>query len=133
MEQFQSNRLRLDQSSAARWRRVVLKPRIQKRQAWCAPMEPISEEIVIVDLSKSAPSSSVQQFHDTVVLHDVPDDYTEETLMDLLDLEGFVGRYDYVCIFEDTQLQAGRVSAVVKFQTEGDADFAFAHFQDFDD
>jgi|ERR1712232_732537 len=67
------------------------------------------------------------------VIHDVPKHYTDDMLVDLLDAEGFAGRYDFARLAPSLQDPEHHVCACVRFFTEYDANSAKENFEDFTD
>jgi len=57
----------------------------------------------------------------TVMLRNVPNDYTRDMLLQLLDRKGFAGRYDFAYIPFDHSRQAGLGYAFVNMITAADA------------
>lgn len=67
----------------------------------------------------------------TIMLRNVPNDYNRELLMELLDSEGFAGRYDFVYLPLDFQRFACLGYAFVNMVSQEDAAAAKEHFQGF--
>lgn len=68
----------------------------------------------------------------TVMLRNLPLNYTRTMLLDMLDKEGFSGRYDFAYLPTDFQKWAGFGYAFVNFATHEEAKRAQDHFQGFD-
>jgi len=67
----------------------------------------------------------------TVMLRNLPNDYKRDMLLNLLDSEGFVGRYNFVYLPMDFKRMAGLGYAFVNMETPEDAQEAWKHFVGF--
>jgi len=67
----------------------------------------------------------------TVMLRNLPNDYTRNMLLELLDNEGFEGRYNFVYLPMDFKRMAGLGYAFVNMETPEDAMEAWKHFDGF--
>lgn len=67
----------------------------------------------------------------TVMLRNLPNDYTREMVLDMLDHHGFSGMYDFVYLPVDFKRKAGLGYAFVNFSSCDGAEKAFAHLQGF--
>jgi len=67
----------------------------------------------------------------TVILRNLPNNYTRSMLLDLLDSEGFALKYDFVYIPVDFSSQAGLGYAFVNLVSPSDALAFWAHFEGF--
>jgi len=67
----------------------------------------------------------------TVMLRNIPNDYTRNMLVDLLDSEGFKGRFNFVYLPMDFKRVAGLGYAFVNMETPEDANEAWKHFNGF--
>lgn len=78
---------------------------------------------------KAAPAAD--DFRTTVMLRNIPNDYTRDMLLELLDTEGFARRYDFVYLPTDFKRMAGLGYAFVNLNTHEDAKRTWHHFQGF--
>jgi hypothetical protein len=69
--------------------------------------------------------------HTTVMLRNLPNDYSRDMLLDLLVSEGLAGRYDFVYLPTDFKRMAGLGYAFVNMVTPEDARQIWAIFQGF--
>jgi hypothetical protein len=76
-------------------------------------------------------SSAEETQWSTVIMRNIPNNYTREMLLGLLDTEGFAQRYDFVYIPIDFSSQAGLGYAFVNLATPSDALTFWAHFEGF--
>lgn len=67
----------------------------------------------------------------TIMLRNLPLTYTRTMLLDLLDSEGFKGRYDFLYLPSNFETSLGFGYAFVNFSCEDDAELAFRHFRGF--
>lgn len=67
----------------------------------------------------------------TVIIRNIPNNYTREMLLSLLDTDGFAQRYDFVYIPIDFSTQAGLGYAFVNLVSASDALTFWAHFEGF--
>merc|ERR1719261_987910 len=67
----------------------------------------------------------------TVILRNLPNNYTRGMLLDLLDDEGFAQKYDFIYIPVDFSTQAGLGYAFVNLVSPNDALAFWAHFEGF--
>lgn len=67
----------------------------------------------------------------TIMLRNLPLNYTRAMLLDLLDSEGFTGRYDFLYLPTNFETSLGFGYAFVNFSSEDDAELARQHFQGF--
>jgi len=74
----------------------------------------------------------VETIKTTVMLRNLPDDLTRDGLADLLNREGFKGRYDYVYLPQHFALHTTFGYAFINMVTEQEADRFWAHFAGFD-
>jgi len=79
-------------------------------------------------LSSSSSEIAVQT---TIMLRNLPLQYTRTMLLDLLDSEGFNGRYDFVYLPSNFETSVGFGYAFVNFVSEDDAEVGRQHFQGF--
>jgi len=78
----------------------------------------------------SSASSEVAE-QTTIMLRNLPLTYTRTMLLELLDSEGFKGRYDFLYLPSNFETSLGFGYAFVNFSCEDDAELAFQHFQGF--
>lgn len=69
----------------------------------------------------------------TVIMRNLPNNYTQTSLMDLLDAQGFVGQYDFLYFPMDFQTHMGMGYAFVDLVTPQVAEFFRLHFEGFSD
>mmetsp|Transcript_75936 Transcript_75936/g.180546 ORF Transcript_75936/g.180546 Transcript_75936/m.180546 type:complete len:539 (+) Transcript_75936:111-1727(+) len=67
----------------------------------------------------------------TIMLRNIPNNYTRVMLQDLLDGKGFAGRYDFIYLPMDFRSAAGLGYAFVNLTTHHHAEEAFSKFQGF--
>mmetsp|Transcript_66259 Transcript_66259/g.184516 ORF Transcript_66259/g.184516 Transcript_66259/m.184516 type:complete len:452 (-) Transcript_66259:225-1580(-) len=67
----------------------------------------------------------------TVMLRNLPNGYSRSMLIDLINAEGFRGKYDFVYLPVDFSSQAGIGYAFVNFSSPIDAERCHAHFEGF--
>lgn len=71
---------------------------------------------------RAAPSdSAAQDMRTTIMLRNLPNNYSREQLLELLDARGFVGRYDFVYLPIDFKTHAALGYAFVNLLTPADA------------
>lgn len=75
--------------------------------------------------------STEEEQRTTVILRNLPNNYTRGMLLDLLDSEGFARKYDFVYIPVDFSTQAGLGYAFVNLVSPSDALAFWAHFEGF--
>jgi len=68
----------------------------------------------------------------TLMLRNIPNNYSRDMLMDLLDREGFIGCYNFIYLPVDFHRLAGLGYAFVNFSKIEFAEQAKQHFQGFD-
>lgn len=111
---------------------IVAIPKRRKRHMARPPLEPILEEM-------NSPAEFgiirclIADDRKTLVMQNLPLSYTEEMLVDLLDSEGFAGRYESAHMPNNYGRTTDCDCAVVRLMTDEDAECARAHFQDFND
>lgn len=76
-------------------------------------------------------SSSAEDFQTTVMLRNLPNNYTREMLLELIDSEGFIRKYDFVYLPIDFNSQAGLGYAFVDLITPAVARRFWQHFEGF--
>jgi len=69
----------------------------------------------------------------TVMIRNMPNNYTREMLLELVDSLGFAGTYDFAYLPVDFQSQAGLGYAFLNFSTVADALLCFERFEGFSD
>jgi len=67
----------------------------------------------------------------TIMLRNIPNDYTRDMLLELLDTQGFQCRYDFVYLPVDFRRWSGFGYAFVNFVTHADAERGRVHFHGF--
>lgn len=78
-----------------------------------------------------APEASEEAGRTTVMLRNLPNDYTRNMLLKLLDDEGFRGCYNFVYLPMDFKRMAGLGYAFVNMETHEDATRVWRHFAGF--
>jgi hypothetical protein len=81
--------------------------------------------------SKSLPSSSSSTEQTTVMLRNIPNNYTREMLLELLDTQGFKGQYDFIYLPMDFSRMAGLGYAFINLVSNAAAEKVKAHFEGF--
>jgi hypothetical protein len=80
--------------------------------------------------AESSTTSEVAE-QTTIMLRNLPMKITRSMLLDLLDAEGFKGRYDFVYLPSNFETSWAFGYAFVNFVSEGNAELACDHFQGF--
>lgn len=83
--------------------------------------------------SAGASDEESSESHTTVMLRNIPNNYSREMLLSLIDKEGFASSYDFVYLPIDFSSQAGLGYAFVNFVTSDDAERCQQHFEGFCD
>jgi hypothetical protein len=76
---------------------------------------------------------SAEEWRRTAMIRNMPNNYTREMLLELLDSMGFRGSYDFVYLPIDFKTQAGLGYAFVNFVSSSEALRCFAEFEGFCD
>lgn len=84
-----------------------------------------------IDTGADSSTSSEIVEQTTIMLRNLPLAYTRTMLLDLLDSEGFEGRYDFFYLPSNFETSLGFGYAFVNFSSEDDAELARQHFQGF--
>jgi len=74
-----------------------------------------------------------QEWRTTVMIRNMPNNYTRDMLLELVDEMGFAGAYDFAYLPIDFQSQAGLGYAFLNFATVADAQLCFDRFEGFSD
>lgn len=74
-----------------------------------------------------------QEWRTTVMIRNMPNNYTREMLLELVDSMGFAGAYDFAYLPVDFQSQAGLGYAFINFGTVADAQSCFDRLEGFSD
>jgi len=98
----------------AAWGQQWMDPSMAASQ--CSPMD--------------SPDGSTE-WRTTVMIRNMPNNYTRDMLLDLVDAMGFVGKYDFAYLPVDFQSQAGLGYAFINFSTVDDAKACFEQFEGF--
>jgi hypothetical protein len=77
--------------------------------------------------------AATHEWRTTVMLRNMPNNYTREMLLDLVDSMGFAGTYDFAYLPVDFKSQAGLGYAFVNFTSSTDALKCFETFEGFSD
>jgi hypothetical protein len=93
------------------------------------PVTAASQQDCRKNKSKSANTTTART---TLMMRNVPNSYTRDMVLHLLDREGFAARYDFVYLPVDFRRLAGLGYVFVNFVTTEDAAWAKLHFQGFD-
>jgi len=72
-----------------------------------------------------------QEWRTTVMIRNMPNNYTREMLLELVDDMGFSGSYDFAYLPVDFQSQAGLGYAFINFVSVADAQLCFEQFEGF--
>jgi len=100
-------------------------------QAW-VPMQWPDHTMGAVESQLSAGEDG-QEWRTTVMIRNMPNNYTRDMLLELVDLMGFVGLYDFAYLPVDFQSQAGLGYAFVNFTSVADALLCFERLEGFSD
>jgi len=73
------------------------------------------------------------EWRTTVMIRNMPNNYTREMLLELVDSMGFAGAYDFAYLPVDFQSQAGLGYAFINFGTVADATSCFDRLEGFSD
>merc|ERR1719446_1944355 len=71
------------------------------------------------------------EWRTTVMIRNMPNNYTRDMLLELVDSMGFAGLYDFAYLPVDFQSQAGLGYAFINFGTVADAQLCFERFEGF--
>jgi hypothetical protein len=77
--------------------------------------------------------AAFHEWRTTVMLRNMPNNYTRDMLLDLVDSMGFAGTYDFAYLPVDFKSQAGLGYAFVNFMSSADALKCFDIFEGFSD
>jgi hypothetical protein len=80
---------------------------------------------------KAQPNVKADQDYTTVMLRNMPCDYTRDMLVDVLELKGFNGKFDFLYVPFDFKKQAGLGYAFMNLITHEDAMRAMSELQGF--
>jgi len=117
-------------------------PLMQSDAAWCAPTNLPTKATASTSSAgnmreqgrkANQARSKSESTHTTVMLRNVPNDYTRDMLLELLDTKGFIGCYDFVYLPVDFKRKAGLGYAFVNFITHEDAQRVRRDLQGFSD
>jgi hypothetical protein len=114
----------------------MISPPVQEAQQECYASQQwqsyssVGFESAYVDGNNSMSSVRDEQ-RTTVILRNLPNNYTRGMLLDLLDSEGFAQKYDFIYIPVDFSTQAGLGYAFVNLISASDALAFWAHFEGF--
>jgi len=104
----------------------------KSNQQWRGSAQPqVFESTGRADSDSWAKDGEVERT--TVMLRNLPNDYTRDMLLELLDSAGFCGLYDFVYLPVDFKRWAGFGYAFVNFVSNADAQAATTHFHGFKD
>jgi hypothetical protein len=99
-----------------------------------APMQWMEPSMGAVECHGSDSSvAEPEEWRSTVMIRNMPNNYTREMLLELVDLMGFAGTYDFVYLPIDFQSQAGLGYAFINFASVADALRCFDRFEGFSD
>jgi len=76
-------------------------------------------------------ASSDQEWRTTVMLRNMPNNYTRDMLLELVDSMGFAGCYDFAYLPVDFKSQAGLGYAFINFVSSAEAQRCFDNFEGF--
>jgi hypothetical protein len=76
---------------------------------------------------------NTREWRTTVMIRNMPNNYTRQMLLELVDSMGFAGTYDFAYLPVDFQSQAGLGYAFIDFATVADAQLCFERFEGFSD
>jgi len=95
------------------------------------PMQWASHSMGAVECQSMDIVSDQQEWRTTVMIRNMPNNYTREMLLELVDSMGFAGTYDFAYLPVDFQSQAGLGYAFLNFMTVADARACFERFEGF--
>jgi len=75
--------------------------------------------------------ADAEEWRTTVMIRNMPNNYTRDMLLELVDSMGFAGLYDFAYLPVDFQSQAGLGYAFINFATVADAQLCFDRFEGF--
>merc|ERR1719261_1962055 len=78
-------------------------------------------------------SDSASEWRTTVMLRNMPNNYTRDMLLDLVNSMGFTGCYDFAYLPVDFKSQAGLGYAFINFVSTAEAQRCFERFEGFSD
>merc|ERR1719478_997786 len=84
-----------------------------------------------LDCDAADTDSASQEWRTTVMLRNMPNNYTRDMLLELVDSMGFAGLYNFAYLPVDFQSQAGLGYAFINFATVADAQLCFERFEGF--
>jgi len=109
---------------AAAQRRAFARSQVESLQPACAQQ---------AEFACSDASTKEAGQRTTVIVRNLPHGYSRGMLLDLLDTEGFEGRYDFVYLPADFERWVPLGYAIVNFHTNEEAEYAREHFHGFRD
>merc|ERR1712050_738430 len=79
----------------------------------------------------SLATTTQQPGRTTVILRNIPNCYTRDALVHVLDTQGFVGRYNFLYVPIDFRTHAAIGYAFINLVTPADAERVCSHFEGF--
>jgi len=76
-------------------------------------------------------AAALGEWRSTVMIRNMPNNYTRDMLLELVDEMGFAGTYDFAYLPIDFQSQVGLGYAFINFSTVADAQLCFERFEGF--
>merc|ERR1719409_2476320 len=95
------------------------------------PMQWASHSMGAVGCHGAEAEGDGPEWRTTVMIRNMPNNYTREMLLELVDSMGFAGSYDFAYLPVDFQSQAGLGYAFINFATVADAQLCFDRFEGF--
>jgi len=97
----------------------------------CEPTGCVSSEVAKAAKCVASPKQEEEDTRTTLILRNIPNNYTRDVLVALLDAEGFKDDYSFVYLPTDFKTLAAFGYAFVCFSEPGAAQRAMRHFQGF--
>jgi len=97
------------------------------------PVQWANHAMGAVDCHGADAGADDEEWRTTVMIRNMPNNYTREMLLELVDSMGFAGLYDFAYLPVDFQSQAGLGYAFINFATVADAQLCFRRFEGFSD
>jgi len=95
------------------------------------PMRWADQTMGTVECHGADADSHPQEWRTTVMIRNMPNNYTRNMLLELVDSMGFAGNYDFAYLPVDFQSQAGLGYAFINFRSVADANLCFERFEGF--
>merc|ERR1719161_2172719 len=106
-------------------------PAVEEQVGMLEESSSMQEECADNQVAKQ--DTSLPKERTTLMLRNIPNDYTRDMLLDLLDSKGFVARYDFLYLPVDFKRMAGLGYAFVNCVAQADAERMMDKFHGFMD